>query len=217
MSETDEKRTTVVYQLFDNVCFQVKKEDGSKTLPEKGHDGRYHVEGKVEIASRDEVKKMVSKAMPLLRAGGQCRKIILTPTARYRDCPCCGTRGHCTNMKERNYKQWMDGRLTEICGVVKDYVRMRNIKRATIISLDQLITPTAGLSEYLQQEELRGEDPVLPRDTVWQRPDWKPLSMRREERRRMRRRELTGSQPRRPSLTYPRRGRSGSRAAYRRL
>jgi hypothetical protein len=37
---------------------------------------------------------------------------------------------------------------------------MRNIKRATIISLDQLITPTAGLSEYLQQEEFRGEDPV---------------------------------------------------------
>jgi hypothetical protein len=63
-------------------------------------------------------------------------------------------------MKDRNYKQWMDGRLAEIRGVVKDYVWMRNIKRATIISLDQLITPTAGLSEYLQQEELRGEDPV---------------------------------------------------------
>jgi hypothetical protein len=24
----------------DNVCFQVKKEDGSKSLPEKGHDGQ---------------------------------------------------------------------------------------------------------------------------------------------------------------------------------
>jgi hypothetical protein len=106
------------------------------------------------------VKKMVSTAMPLLRAGGQCRKIILTPTSRYRDCPCCGAIGHCTNMKDRNFKQWMDGRLAEVRGLVKDYVRMRNIKRATIISLDQLITPTAGLSEYLQQEELRGGDPV---------------------------------------------------------
>jgi len=98
--------------------------------------------------------------MPLLRARGQCRKIILTPTSRYRDCPCCGAKGHCTNMKERNYKQWMDGRLSEIRSVVQDYVRMRNIKRATILSLDQLITPPppppAGLSEYLQQEELWG-------------------------------------------------------------
>jgi hypothetical protein len=99
---------------------------------------------------------------------GLCRKIILTPTARYRDCPCCGTRGHCTNMKDRNYKQWMDGRLAEIRRVVKDYVRMRNIKRATIISLDQLITPTAGLSEYLQQRSCEGRTlyTLLPRNIV---------------------------------------------------
>ncbi len=67
---------------------------------------------------------MVRTAMPLLRAGGQCRKIILTPTSRYRDCPCCGVKDHCTNVKDRNYKQRMEGRLAEICGVVKDYVRM---------------------------------------------------------------------------------------------
>jgi len=67
---------------------------------------------------------MESTAMPLLRAGGQCRKIILT---RYRDCPCCGAKDHCTNVKDRNYKQWMEGRLAEICGVVKDYVRMSSV------------------------------------------------------------------------------------------
>jgi hypothetical protein len=39
VKETDERRTTVVYQLFDNVCYQVKKADGSKALPEKGQDG----------------------------------------------------------------------------------------------------------------------------------------------------------------------------------
>jgi hypothetical protein len=33
VNETDERRTTVVYQLFDNVCYQVKKADGSKDLP----------------------------------------------------------------------------------------------------------------------------------------------------------------------------------------
>jgi len=54
----------------------------------------------------------------------------------------------------------MEGRPAEIRGVVKDYVRMRNIKRATILSLVQLITPSPGLSEYLQQDELWGGDPV---------------------------------------------------------
>jgi hypothetical protein len=96
-------REKPLWQLFD----------GSKALPEKGQDGRYHFEGKLEIASRDEVKKMVRTAMQLLRAGGQFRKIILTPTSRYRDCPCCGAKDHCTNVKDRNYKQWMEGRYVE--------------------------------------------------------------------------------------------------------
>jgi hypothetical protein len=64
--------------------------------------------------------------MPLLTAGGQCRKIILIPTSRYMDCPFCGAKNQCTNVKDRNYKQWMEGRLAEIRGVVKDYVRMSN-------------------------------------------------------------------------------------------
>jgi hypothetical protein len=69
--------------------------------------------------------------MPLLRAGGQRRKIILTPTSRYRDCPCGGAKDHCTNVKDRNYKQWMEGRLAEIRGVV-----CQDVQRATIIRLD---------------------------------------------------------------------------------
>ncbi len=53
----DEKRTTVVYQLFDNVSYMVKKPDGTHSLPQKGRDGRYHVEGKLDIVSRDEIKR----------------------------------------------------------------------------------------------------------------------------------------------------------------
>jgi hypothetical protein len=182
----------------------VKEDDGSKTLPEKGQDGRYHVEGKVEIASRDEVKKMVSTAMPLLRAGGQCRKIILTPTSRYRDCPCCGAKGYCTNMKDRNYKQWMDGRLSEIRGVVKDYVRMRNIKRATILSLDQLITPTTSLSKYLQQEELWGGGDLVhytSKGYSLGAAGLEALIYEKRGRRRRRRKKQRGSQRKRPGLT----------------
>jgi hypothetical protein len=40
LEHTDEKRTTVVYQLFDNMIFFVKKPDGSRHLPEKCQDGK---------------------------------------------------------------------------------------------------------------------------------------------------------------------------------
>jgi hypothetical protein len=58
VASADEKRTTVVYQLYDNVSYMVKKADGTRSLPAKGRDGRYHVEGRLEIAKREEIKKI---------------------------------------------------------------------------------------------------------------------------------------------------------------
>jgi hypothetical protein len=48
----------------------------------------------------------------------------------------------------------MEGRLAEVRGVIRDYMRMRNIKRVTGMELGQLITPSAGKSSYLQEEEI---------------------------------------------------------------
>ena len=57
----------------------------------------------------DEAKKMVSMAMPLLRAGGPCRKIVLTPTSRHRDSPCYGAKDHHT----KNRPNWVKGSISE--------------------------------------------------------------------------------------------------------
>jgi hypothetical protein len=118
------------------------------------------VEGRLDIANRDKVKKMVSTAIPLLRVGGQCRKFILTPCGGYKYYPCCTALGHVSNLRERNYIRWMEEKLTELRGTVRDYMRMRNIKRAAVIEMGQLMTRSAGQSEYLQEEEIWGEDPV---------------------------------------------------------
>jgi hypothetical protein len=160
VSSTDESRTTIVYQLYDNSSYYVKKQDGSRSLPCRGGDGKYHVDGKLEIATREETKRLVSTSIPLLRAGGKCRKVILTPSGRYRYNPCCNIRGHCCNMKDSNYGRWMEEKMAEMRGIVRDYVRMRNIKRATVMEFGQLITPAAGQSSYLHEEEIWGEDPV---------------------------------------------------------
>jgi hypothetical protein len=149
VATADEKRTTIVYQLFDNVSYYTKKPDGGRVLPSKGRDGKYHVEGRLDIANREEVKKMVSTAIPLLRAGGQCRKFILTPAGGYKYYPCCTVSGHVSNLRERNYIRWMEEKLTELRGTVRDYVRMRNIKRASVIEMSQLLTPSAGQSRRL--------------------------------------------------------------------
>jgi hypothetical protein len=154
LEHTDEKRPTVVYQLFDNMTFFVKQPDGSRHLPEKGNDGKYHIDLKLDIANRDEEKKLVSKSIPLLRAEGLCRKIVLTPGTRFKRYPCCTIRGHCSNRHEKNYEQWMEGKLAEVRVIIRDYIRMRNIKRVTVFEMGQLITPSPGMSAYLQEEEV---------------------------------------------------------------
>jgi hypothetical protein len=63
-------------------------------------------------------------------------------------------------MKDSNYGRWMEEKIAEMRGIVRDYVRMRNIKRATVMEFGQLITPAAGQSSYLHEEEIWGEDPV---------------------------------------------------------
>jgi hypothetical protein len=88
VSSPDESRTTIVYQLFDNSSYYVKRPDGLRSLPGRGGDGKYHVDSKLEIATREETKRMVSTSIPLLRAAGKCRKVILTPSCRYRYSPC---------------------------------------------------------------------------------------------------------------------------------
>ncbi len=160
VSTTDESRTTIVYQLLDNMSYYVKKPDGNRNLPGKGTDRKYHVDGKLEIANREEVKRLVSTSNPLLRAGGKCRKVILTPSGEYRYTPYCNVRGHCSNMKNSNYGRWIEGKLAEMRGIVRDYVRIKNIKRASVLEFGQLIMPPAGQSSYLHEEEIWGEDPV---------------------------------------------------------
>jgi hypothetical protein len=157
VSTTDQSRTTILYHLYDNSSYMVKRADGTRGLPEKGQDGKYHIDGKLDVVNREEIKRMVSSSVPLLRAGDQCRKFILTPSGRYKYFPCCSVRGHCANMKERNYGRWMEEKMAEVRGIVRDYVRMRNIKRASVLEFGKLIAPSAGQSEYLQEEEIWGE------------------------------------------------------------
>ncbi len=54
----------------------------------------------------------------------------------------------------------MDVKMAEVRGIVRNYVRMKNIKRASVLEFGKLIAPSAGQSEYLQEEEIGGEDPV---------------------------------------------------------
>jgi hypothetical protein len=133
LENADESRTTIVYQLFDNSSFWVRKEDGSRIFPEKGEDRVYHVDGKLEVADREDAKRMVSLVTRLLRAGRMCRKLVLSSLPRWMYEACCNLPSHCLNIADENYVDWMGERLSDLRHYINEHVKMKGIKRVYVV------------------------------------------------------------------------------------
>jgi hypothetical protein len=89
--------TYIIYYLFDNSVFMAVGDGGGRSLPVKSrHDGQYHVLGDMSCATRQEFKVLFSTTLPLLRAGGQHHKVLLSPLLWYIGAPCCSLAGHVT-------------------------------------------------------------------------------------------------------------------------
>jgi hypothetical protein len=65
VTEDTEHNFVVIYHLFENSIFY-----GTGTQPFRDPDGRYHVEGALQIADRPAFTELFNMAVPLQRAGG---------------------------------------------------------------------------------------------------------------------------------------------------
>jgi len=55
-------RTVVIFMGLDNGTFYAENdEDGEWTLPKKDKEGKYHVEGRVQVASHQHTRSMWEK------------------------------------------------------------------------------------------------------------------------------------------------------------
>jgi hypothetical protein len=58
----------ILIQLLDNSIYQCTQANGDLTLPKKGRDGKYHVEGALSIINRDTVRELFSTMQPIFKA-----------------------------------------------------------------------------------------------------------------------------------------------------
>jgi hypothetical protein len=83
--------------------YLVSKPGGEKQLPRKDRHGTYHIDGNLTVADKPTVKNLVQQLTPLLKELGGCKKIFLTPLARYWVGPCCSDLAHHTNNRLLGY------------------------------------------------------------------------------------------------------------------
>jgi hypothetical protein len=81
----------------------------------------YHIPGKLELADHTVVKSLVNIAVPLLRAGGEAEKIILSPLPRYLK-RCCSDKSHITNKRDKSYFAMMGEGLSDIKDSMRDLI-----------------------------------------------------------------------------------------------
>jgi hypothetical protein len=62
-----------------SMCQQLSADD-IRFLPAKGRDGKYHVPGKPVTADREEVRRLFTEVLPLLRGRrGEASKFLFSP------------------------------------------------------------------------------------------------------------------------------------------
>ena len=108
------KDSVVIFMGLDNELFYAEDEDRERTLPKKVKEGKFHVEGQVQLASCKHARSLVDNCSPLWELLADVKKVIGGPLARYFRIPCCELSSHCTNLGLPGYRRGMLGDLADI-------------------------------------------------------------------------------------------------------
>ena len=107
--EEKEKRkyTAIIFMLLDNNMFFGQSEDGSRGLPKKEADGRYHAEGVIHLADKDGQYAILKLCEPIWETAKDLNMVIISPMARYVTAGCCDNLGHMSNRGKPDFYQQM--------------------------------------------------------------------------------------------------------------
>jgi hypothetical protein len=131
--------TYVIYQLFDNSMFWSCGADGERSLPVKAGDNQYHILGRLVYIERAAMKELFMLALPLLRAGLNHTKVLLSPLMRYVTSSCCQAASHMTNRREKNFAANMGKALGEVRVHIQDLAFTRRIRNFVVMCPNTLL------------------------------------------------------------------------------
>ncbi len=114
MSDQEPANTVVVIQLLDNITFECHLENCDKTLPNRGDDGKFHVEGERKVFGKNSLRDLFMKMQPIFKAIKGFRGIVLSPLPRCLLSRCCSIPVHITNSKRSTYAGDMGTGLREL-------------------------------------------------------------------------------------------------------
>jgi hypothetical protein len=152
----------IVLQLFDASCFFARMEDGSRIMPKKQQDGRFHIQGELVVCPGETQLELLNIMKPVLDAVGNKLAIFVTPLPRYVISGCCEDPTHVSNREDRHFRSDMNLQLEGLRRTVKNF--LFNTGRRSIRILD-----TTTVIKGLEDADLWCTDPVHPIESVYGR------------------------------------------------
>lgn len=146
----------VVFCILDNNVFFGRMEDGELKLANRcaGED-RYHVEGELVVAGKEEQFRLFRELKPVLE---QCRDrkfILVSPMARYASDGCCSNPDHMANRSEPDFLVNMYGGLNELASNYKNFLFSSDYRNSRVYNPCHVLRAT-------EAEDIWAADPVHP-------------------------------------------------------
>jgi hypothetical protein len=154
------KDMVVVFMGLDNGSFYAEDEDGVTSLPWK-KDGKYHVEGRVQVANSRQIGNLVGNCEKVWSKMEENKKIIVSPMARYFWKKCCGDSKHCVNHGLPSYQKGMLRDLAEAGEAVRAKCLETGMRAFKVVNPNDLLGLT-GDTEGDVLATILGSDPVHP-------------------------------------------------------
>ena len=168
MENNDSSRVVVVLQLFDNETY--KGLSGSEIVDPVKKDGKYHIIGKLVLASSEEFKALFGTAITVIKAAKSALVLLISPLYRYATGRCCRQETHLTNFSEVDYTKKLANTLQSLGKQLRSLVWHRHWKNVSVVNMAAHMGIGLSAAEDEREEDLRmgdllkrwGSDPVGP-------------------------------------------------------
>ena len=173
MENNDSSRVVVVLQLFDNETY--KGLSGNEILDPVKIDGKYHILGKLVLASKEEFKALFGIAIPIIKAAKSATVLLISPLYRYATGRCCRLETHVSNFAEEDYTKKLSNTVQSLGKQLRSLVWHRHWKHVSVVNPAAhmgigLIAGDEEREEELQMGDLMrrwGPDPVHPSEAAY--------------------------------------------------
>jgi hypothetical protein len=153
-----------ILQLYDNSVYQVGGPGGVRHLPTCDRQGRYHIDGTLQVADKSAIKEMTAMLSPIIKALGQARKAFLAPLTRYWIRPCCDNSNHHLNYSSPSYLPALGASVFRLRDYIRDALYTRRTGNFRVVCANKLMGIGPHLSDQAASDisKLWGGDAVHP-------------------------------------------------------